>query len=402
MLILYLIFFFCSIFMLVITIMGETSIQLFSKPKLFILYKNHRNFIYIKHFKENITEMVFTSLIANYIFHSIASTLFIYIFLYYFNLPLIYGSIFLFFFITSIEIIIKKISISYPEQSLLEVGYLYIILFKIFGKVASIINNIIVYIMQRLFSFHENVETEDSELLSIVELKMEDDYMSGQMIKNILQIKNIYVEDVMTSKNNIISVTFNKNFQIMEEEIFNMSENNIKAYLPIWHHKKNIFIGVLNTTKFFIAAKKKNTHLKKIMEKIFFVPSGTNIYKMLQIFQQHIIKFAFVVNEYGEVVGIITVQDILLEIVNYEENINLIKNEQVLILDGEMSIKELQKYFHNNFFVTDVHTYSINDVIIKHTKCIPEEGTKIAYQNIFFTVLDCEDNKIVKVLVSLK
>jgi Mg2+/Co2+ transporter CorB len=193
--------------------------------------------------------------------------------------------------------------------------------------------------------------------------------------------------------------------QIIQDQICSLPEKDVKEYLPIWQPERNIFIGVINTNNFFIAMKKKHMNFSNLMEKMFFVPSGTNIYKMLEIFKSRLTKFAFVVNEYGDIVGVITVQDILAEIVGddiFEEKpkTNIINNNQVLVLDGDMSVRELQKYFVNDFFSEE--TYSINDLIINQALCIPEEGTEFLYQNISFIILDRQDNKIDKVLVSLK
>lgn len=405
MIIIYIFILIFNLIILTITVLGETAIQSFSKAKLFVLYKNHRNFKYVKHFKENMTEMIFSSLIVNYVAHATLSTLFTWLTLKYFKISIIYSGAFLAVLVTVLEISTKKVAISYAEKSLLEIGFIYLILYNVFGKVAYALNYMVTKIMSQVFFFKETPETEDSDLLSIVELKMEEDQISGKMIKNILQIKRIYVEDVMTPKTDIVSVTFNKKIQVMQEEICSLED--IKEHLPIWHEDKNVFIGVINTTKFFISLNKKNMNFYSIMEEMFFVPSSTNVYKMLQIFQKRLTKFAFVVNEYGEIVGIITVQDILEEIVGNDifedkklEESKLLGNNQVLVLNGDISVKELQKYFVNDFFSDE--TYSINDLIINNALYIPEEGEEFVYQNISFIILDRQDHKIDKVLVSLK
>lgn len=391
-----------SLSIVTITVMGETAVQSFSKAKLFIMYKNHKNFPHVKNFKENITEIIFSSLIANYVSHAILGTIFTYITLEYLKVSMVYSSIILAFFTIVIEISTKKIAISYPEKTLLAIGYFYMLIHKICRRISILFDSIVTTLMVKIFKFKEHTEEEDSDLLSIVELKMEEDQTSGQMIKNILEMKRIYVEDVMTPKNDIISVNFNKKIQVMKDEIYHLEEDCMKEYLPIWHEKKNIYIGVINVTKFFISLKKKNMSFHSMMEEMLFVPSNTNIYKMLQMFQKHSTKFAFVVNEYGDVIGIVTIRDILEEIVGNDifEDKKITDDNQVLVLDGDMSVKELKKYFNHNFFSED--TYSINDLIINEAKCIPEEGSEFIYQNVSFIVLDREDNKIDKVLVTLK
>jgi Mg2+/Co2+ transporter CorB len=386
-----------------ITVIGETAIQGFSKAKMFILFKNHRNFKYVKNTKERITEIIFASLIANYLAHAALSTLFTCIAIEYLKMSIFYSGIILAVFISIIEISTKKIAISYPERSLLEIGYLYMLIYKCCGKIAMALNYIISYIMIKIFRVKEAQDSGDTDLLSIVELKMEEDQVTGKMIKNILQIKSIYVEDVMTPRNDIISINFNKKTQVMVDQICSLEEDQMKEHLPIWNEAKNIFMGVINTTKFLISLKKKNLSFHSVMEEMFFVPSGTNVYKMLQMFQKRLTKFAFVVNEYGDTVGVITVQDILEEIVGsdiFEDKKAHTEANQILVLDGDMSVKELHKYFSHDFFSDE--TYSINDLIINNNMYIPEEGEEFTYQNISFIILDRHDHKIEKVLVSAK
>jgi Mg2+/Co2+ transporter CorB len=144
------------------------------------------------------------------------------------------------------------------------------------------------------------------------------------------------------------------------------------------------------------------------MDLMFFIPAGTNIYKTLIIFKKKKIRFAFVVNEYGEVIGVVTLKDLLEEIVGNEifqeedisQSITYHNNKQILILESDLSVKVLNKYFNIDFFSEE--TYSINDIILNYLKRIPDEGDKIIINNISFMILDKEDNKIQKVLVNLQ
>lgn len=418
MLIVYICILIISFYMLTITLMGETSIQVFSKAKLFFLYKNHKNFIYIKNVKDNVTEYIFASLVSSYIIHAIVNLVATYIFI-QLNLPIIYSGMFFTIINIILEVVAKKIAISQPEKTILRIGFSYMIICKIFKFISIFINKLVSIIMNKIFIFEENNTCEDEDLLSIVELKIEKDNLSGGMIKNILHIKNIYVEDIMTPKNDIIYVNFNKKTQKIAEDIKNFLEEDLKDYIPIWNENTNNFIGVINTRKLFLCMINNNINYNSIMEKMVFLPSGTNIYKAISIFKKKTIKFTFVVNEYGEIIGILTLRDLLEEIVgdeifkenvhekllnqkNYinQSNISTVNNNNILILDGDLSLKELNKYFNIDFFSED--TYSINDLILKELKTIPEEGTEITFQNLSFIILDSEDNKILKVLASLK
>lgn len=399
MLFFYLFFFLFCFFILFIVILGETAIQSFSKAKLFLVYKNHRNFLFVKNFKKNTTNMIFSFLLLNYIFHAILSTLFTYISL-SLNFPLVYTSIFLAFFLIALEISTKKIAISYPEKSLLELGYIYHILYIIFGKFSWYINLIVTKIMIKIFSFPE-IKNEDED--ELIYFSHQEDLFLKQMIKNILKIKEIYVEDIMIPKNDILTVTFNKKNLIMKNSLIEFI-NKGKKYIPIWNKKENAFIGVVNINKFCQFLINKKIKFKDTIEQVLFIPSSTNIYKMFKIFKERSQKFSFVINEYGETIGIITLKDILTEIVgndvfNEQITVNNLNNNKIIILDGDTSLKELEKYISKD--LSSENIYSINDLIINDYKSIPEEGKEFKYGNISFIVLDRASNKIEKVLLCI-
>lgn len=394
---------------LIIIVSGETSIQIFSKAKLFFLYKNHTNFNAVKNIKDDMVKYIFASLVASYITHAILNLIMTYLFL-KLNISLLYNTILLTVLIIILEIFTKKIALSYSEKTILVIGPYYIITMKIFVKIADVINYHISKLIESILNFKEETSSEDEEILSIIELKMEkkENKLLGNMIQNILHIKKIYVEDVMTPKNNIVYVNFNKKIQIIIDDIKDIPDKEIKKYIPLWDEKKNNFIGIINTTKLFFCMIKNNVNFYTIMDLMFFIPAGTNIYKTLIIFKKKKIRFAFVVNEYGEVIGVVTLKDLLEEIVGNEifqeedisQSITYHNNKQILILESDLSVKVLNKYFNIDFFSEE--TYSINDIILNHLKRIPDEGDKIIINNISFMILDKEDNKIQKVLVNLQ
>jgi Mg2+/Co2+ transporter CorB len=394
---------------LIIIVSGETSIQIFSKAKLFFLYKNHTNFNAVKNIKDDMVKYIFASLVASYITHAILNLIMTYLFL-KLNISLLYNTILLTVLIIILEIFTKKIALSYSEKTILVIGPYYIITMKIFVKIADVINYHISKLIESILNFKEETSSEDEEILSIIELKMEkkENKLLGNMIQNILHIKKIYVEDVMTPKNNIVYVNFNKKIQIIIDDIKDIPDKEIKKYIPLWDEKKNNFIGIINTTKLFFCMIKNNVNFYTIMDLMFFIPAGTNIYKTLIIFKKKKIRFAFVVNEYGEVIGVVTLKDLLEEIVGNEifqeedisQSITYHNNKQILILESDLSVKVLNKYFNIDFFSEE--TYSINDIILNYLKRIPDEGDKIIINNISFMILDKEDNKIQKVLVNLQ
>ena len=131
----------------------------------------------------------------------------------------------------------------------------------------------------------------------------------------------------------------------------------------------------------------------------YFIPSGTTIYKQMQKFQDNQEKIGLIVNEHGEFIGLVTLEDILEEVIG-EFNIELpsksskiIFDEDGWIVDGGISIRELNKKLTLNLPTKGPKT--LNGLILEFFEDIPEPNTSFKINKIAFEIINAQD-KIVK------
>ena len=163
--------------------------------------------------------------------------------------------------------------------------------------------------------------------------------------------------------------------------------------------------GVLDINKlfkFYIKENMKIENQKELIELIdppYFIPSGTPIYKQMQKFQDNQEKIGLIVNEHGEFIGLVTLEDILEEVIG-EFNIELpsksskiIFDENGWIVDGGISIRELNKKLNINLPHNGPKT--LNGLILEFFEDIPEPNTGFKIKGITFEIINAQD-KIVK------
>ncbi|OED45275.1 hypothetical protein AB836_02235 [Rickettsiales bacterium (ex Bugula neritina AB1)] len=380
---------------MVINIIIETSITTFIPSKLFYFYKNHRNYKYIKNFKEEISNILFFLLLLDNFLQYLYSTLIANLCVKYLLSPAIIGG---FFFILSIlfESIAKKIVIKNPERSILEFSY--------YTYIINITSN---YIM-KIFSFSKKTKTiEDDNLLFEINMKSTNDAMTGSIMKNVLKIKRIYTEDIMTPKEKIFSLEMKNNYRdIMQDIKKKYFYNHIPDYIPLWSGTKYNFVKLLNVKVFLSNYIQKKYELENAFEDIFYVSAETSTYKLLHIFKTFFKEFAFVVNEEGDVKGIVTTQDLLEEIVgddlfeNKNINKNIVnKNNKIFTINGNYNLEELNKICNLKIPTKDI--YTIGEFIINNLKRIPKKGEMFYYENCTILILMSNEKQIISILLSI-
>lgn len=392
-----------TIFLLMINVMMETAVTTFTRAKLFYFYKNHRNYHYVKDFKDKIGEIVFFVLVFDNIFQYVYSILIANFCLKYHFSPAFIGGI-LFIISISAEIIVKKIVIKNPEKSILAIGYYTYIVNKILEHFNNIFNKL-------LKKPHQSVSTKyfpDDNLLFEINMKSTEDEMTGGIMKNVLKIKSVYIEDIMTVKDKIISLELKDTPEEIIEDIKNKNFiSHIPDYIPVWKDNPNNFTKLLNVKMFLNNYIKGKNSIELSLEEMFFVSCETSIYTLLHTFKKYFKEFAFVVNEEGDLMGIVTTQDLLEEIVGDEffEQKNVIteefsdQNEKFFTVSGDLSLTDLSKNF--NLHLSGENCYTVSDFIISTTKRIPEKGEVLNYDNFSIIIATRNPKKIVRVLIAV-
>ena len=211
------------------------------------------------------------------------------------------------------------------------------------------------------------------------------------MLQSILQLNDTTVEEVFTHRKNIYSI--DSSLEI--PDLINKINNSHFTRIPFWKENPENIIGLLNVRSLNIDLSTSDSSKELIYEKInkpWFVPETTNLLDQLVEFKKRKEHLAFVVDEYGELLGLITLEDIIEEIVgeivdeiDIPSNEFYINNRGVIITNGENNLKELYKHFDLN--PPESESSTIAGYIMEITKKIPLYGEIIKDNFFSFKIL---------------
>ena len=220
------------------------------------------------------------------------------------------------------------------------------------------------------------------------------------MLINILELTDVTVEEVMEHRLDIFMV----NADLPIKQIVNQITNSRYTRVPVWQNNSDNIIGIINAK----TLNKKIRHLNDIdslnlddvMTPVWFIPETKLILNQLEDFCEQREKFCVVINEYGDIQGILTLEDILEEIIGEitDENetialgIRLQKDGSYLI-SGDTPIRDLNKQF--NWYLPDNNDYySLAGLVIYKSKTIPNIGQKFRFNGLDIQIQRRTQNKI--------
>lgn len=246
--------------------------------------------------------------------------------------------------------------------------------------------------------------TED-ELKTLAEVGEEQGTLhkdEKEMIHSIFEFGETTVKEVMVPRIDMVvvdtAVTLNKLMQLVKTKLH--------SRIPVFKGNIDNIIGILyvkDLLPFLSKSKKETIDLQKLVRPAYFVPEQKKIDELLREFQEEHIHMALVVDEYGGISGLITLEDIIEEIVGeiqdeYDREAPLFKklNENSYIIDGRMPLEELNDDLDLSLpMVEGVET--ISGFILNLLGSFPHEREELTFQNFRFTVEKINRNRILKV-----
>lgn len=311
------------------------------------------------------------------------------------------------------ELVPKRIALHKAEAiSMFAIRPIYIIA-KItfpFIKLLSISTNTILRILGfKIDNIEEQVSEEEiKSLLEVGQLHGVFNKTEKDMITSVLSFDNKNAKEVMTPRTDTYMIDINSPLDEYLDELLNKKHSRI----PVYDEAKDNIIGVLFIKDFILEARKKgfdNVDIRSIMRKPYFIPETKKIDVLFKEMQVSKIFIAIIIDEYGGFSGIVTMEDLIEEIVGSieeeyetkEPKLNLV-DENTYIVDGLFSLDTLNYELGLNFYSDNYDTLS--GFIMGELERIPDEKEKIVleYSNVTLEVLGIKDKRITKVKLILK
>jgi len=308
------------------------------------------------------------------------------------------------------EVLPKTYAISQPDKLALIVARPISIIVKIFAPVVSIVQ-LIVNATLRLFGVDTNASawTAADDIKGAVDLHLEEGGMAKRardQIYGVLEIGELDLEDVMTHRKNMVMI----DADIEPEKIVKEMLDSGLTRVPLYQDDTDNVIGVLHAKDMLKAISKAGGNFSQIDAKKFardawFVPETTSVVKQLRAFQQKREHFSLVVDEYGALMGVLTLEDILEEIVGdiqdeYDEDIQGVARQKngSAIVQGETAVRDVNRAM--DWKLPDDEAVTIAGLVIHESQTIPDIGQTFAYYGYRFEILKKQRNQIVSLKVT--
>lgn len=251
----------------------------------------------------------------------------------------------------------------------------------------------------------EELRTVVKESISHEETHSEILFQNKDMLLGILDLSRMRVEDVMIPRADIVGIDINDSI----EEITKNLQESVHSRLPIYRGSVDHVVGVLHIKEAFkLLCKNKLNHksIIKILREPYFIPEGTTLQQQIHEFRMHQRHLALVVDEYGDLLGLITIEDIVEEIVGHMDRSHLdiekaitINSDESVTVDGSLSIRDLNKFL--KWYLPTNGPKTISGLIIEHLENIPFPNVSVEVQGYAIEVLETKENRVIKAKISL-
>ncbi len=303
------------------------------------------------------------------------------------------------------EIMPKIIAASYPERVALPASYMLTPLITLFHPVVSVASAMV---KGFLWLLRIKIQTDQSkQKMTLEELRglvLDAEHFlprkHQKMLLNLVDLERITVNDVMIPRNQIEALNINADANELRQQIITCHH----TLLPVYADTPSNIIGILHIKRVLPLLQEATldlAQLREILHEPYFIPSDTPLLKQLQQFQERHTRLGLVVDEYGELLGLVMLENILEEIVGEfttqspsQTGKFLRQEDGSFLLEGSSSLRELNRKLGLHFPLNGAKT--LNGLILDHLEDIPEAGTSLKIANYPIEIIQTQD-RIVKV-----
>lgn len=341
-----------------------------------------------------ISTLFFTQLISNQFIAIFVSTVLMTIIVIFFGeiIPKIYGK-------------------DQQENFVFKVVDILDIMIKILYPITKIFLVLTDFIQDHFFpeTSDEEIEVEE-ELLTRIEEGVEEGSLNEdeeELIRNAIEFEEIRVEEVLRPKADIFMI----NVDTPNDEIFMLMSQERYSRIPVYEHDTDNIIGILYERDFLTAyIDYRDLDIRDILREVNFIPDTMRISLLLPQLQKDRSHLAMVVDEHGTIQGLITVEDIIEELVgdiwdedeDIQSEIKPLNDQQYLVL-GSVTLSDFNEYFENKELpeIESEQENTIAGYVIELLQAIPEEGDRCSDETYRFEVKSMDNNRIDQILVTI-
>jgi Mg2+/Co2+ transporter CorB len=307
-----------------------------------------------------------------------------------------------FFLLVFSEITPKVMGASYPERIAFPASFIVAPLLKLAYPVVWFVN---LFVRALLWLLRLKPQSNQTHTLSLEELRtlvLEGGNFLPQKHQNILlnlfDLEAITVEDAMTPRNQIEAIDIESDPDQVRRQI--ATSNHTR--LPVYKGRLDEIVGIVHVRKVLNLTEGGQIDagvLREILKEPYFIPMGTPLLTQLQNFQEQQNRMGLVVDEYGELKGLLTLEDILEEIIGEFTTQSPLQTARFrrdedgsIIVEGGTMLRDLNRKLGYRFPLDGPKT--LNGLILEHLRDIPETGTSLRLAGYPMEILQTQDRVI--------
>ena len=221
------------------------------------------------------------------------------------------------------------------------------------------------------------------------------------MLLNLFDLEHISVEDIMTPRGEIEALDISAPMEKIREQL----STSFHRRLPVYEDDPGNIVGILLQRRLLASVLAEELTIDILRENLaepYFIPAATTIYAQLQFFQENRQRIGLVVDEYGEIEGMITLEDIIEEIIGKfttgmpagvsDLSWQVEDGHESILVDGSRSLRELNRVLQLDFPLGGPKT--LNGLILEHLQDIPESGLSVKIGGVAMEIVQTQDRRI--------
>ena len=301
------------------------------------------------------------------------------------------------------EIMPKVIAASYPERIALPSSYLLSPINKLFYPVVYIAMGLVHGFLWLLrIKVHADQSKQKINLDELRTLVLESEQFlprkHQRMLLNLVDLERIEVNDVMVPRNQIEALDLNATPEVLCEQLATCHH----TLLPVYAGALDNIVGILHVRRALHLvqhARFDTDELRGLLHEPYFIPTDTPLLSQLQSFQERHARLGLVVDEYGELLGLVTLENILEEIVGdfttqspARSGKFLRQEDGSLLVEGSIPLRDLNRKLGMHFPLHGAKT--LNGLILEHLQDIPEAGTSLKIADYPIEIVHIQDRVV--------
>ncbi len=308
------------------------------------------------------------------------------------------------------EILPKTYALLHPDRTALRVSRILRVVVTVFGPIVQMIEGVVGTILSVLrLRPDEGDGAWEEELRGAIDLHTgpdEETKHEREMLRSILDLDDVAVEEIMTHRRDVEAIDVAQPPRKIVEEALASPYTR----LPLYREQPDEIVGVLHAKALLRAVQASpdavdTLDVQAIANPPWFIPDTTDLLSQLQAFRQRKEHFAIVVDEYGELRGVVTLEDILEEIVgdiSDEHDVDVegleLQPDGTAVVEGKVTIRDINR--RCEWRLPDDEASTIAGLVLHEARRIPAVGQRFAFHGFSFEILERQRNQITLVKVS--